>query len=372
MENYTGEGPIYQYLKDCLKKRILDEYSLQGDKIPTLAQLKDEYGVSILTVKRAVDELAKINLVQPVRKKGILINKTKVAELKSISSNINVVVVFQEIFNINGTALHEIIKGIGEEANAGELTWEIFNIQSKGKKLADAPLFLKSCDTEKKKCGVILASRMNIGDVLLLMEKKIPFVWINDYLPHEPIHSVMTDKGRVYSLLLSHLKQHNYRHVGIIDIVSDPVYAALFQEFSIAMGIVPEPVIFEGKSIDEYEEKKWGAYHAEKILKKGKLPEALICAGDLTTMGAIEVFQKKGVRIPEDLALMSVLNSRESVLRFPFPLSTVVNPYREMAKESLKLLISLINGGTEAAERKFISPYFIPGISCGCKKTEKP
>jgi DNA-binding LacI/PurR family transcriptional regulator len=81
----------------------------------------------------------------------------------------------------------------------------------------------------------------------------------------------------------------------------------------------------------------------------------------------MEVLRRKGIRIPEDMGLISVVASREAALHFSIPVSTVVIPFREMAEESLRVLLSLLDDGSRTPERKFVSPYFVQGTSCGCK-----
>src|SRR5690625_3405585 len=51
-------GPLYMQMKEILKKRIIKGEYPVGSLIPSEPELKDEFDVSIITVRRAVEELA--------------------------------------------------------------------------------------------------------------------------------------------------------------------------------------------------------------------------------------------------------------------------------------------------------------------------
>lgn len=61
--------PLYQDLYQALKERILDGTYSTGSMLPSEAKLKEDYGVSIITIRRAVHELELEGLVE--RHQGI-------------------------------------------------------------------------------------------------------------------------------------------------------------------------------------------------------------------------------------------------------------------------------------------------------------
>lgn len=62
--------PLYFRLYTLLKNFILDGTFVQNMKLPTEKQLSDEFEISRITAKRALDELAEENLVKRHRGKG--------------------------------------------------------------------------------------------------------------------------------------------------------------------------------------------------------------------------------------------------------------------------------------------------------------
>ncbi len=62
--------PLYFQLYKLLKAGILDGTFINGSQIPTEGQLSEEFGVSRITSKRAMDELAREGLVERQRGRG--------------------------------------------------------------------------------------------------------------------------------------------------------------------------------------------------------------------------------------------------------------------------------------------------------------
>lgn len=55
--------PLYLQLEEILRQEILSGSRREGDKLPTENELVEQYKVSRITVRRAVEELCKEGLV---------------------------------------------------------------------------------------------------------------------------------------------------------------------------------------------------------------------------------------------------------------------------------------------------------------------
>jgi GntR family transcriptional regulator len=65
----AGPVPLYHQLAEDLRERIKNKLLKNGDPLPTEAQLCESYGVSRITVRRALDDLIAENLV--IRRRGV-------------------------------------------------------------------------------------------------------------------------------------------------------------------------------------------------------------------------------------------------------------------------------------------------------------
>jgi LacI family transcriptional regulator len=78
-------------------------------------------------------------------------------------------------------------------------------------------------------------------------------------------------------------------------------------------------------------------------------PTAVFAANDLSAIATIEVAAELGLRVPEDLSVVGFDNVPDSVVSAP-PLTTVDQPIREMGRQAVKLLISLVRGEPVASD----------------------
>ncbi|MCE5299394.1 MAG: LacI family transcriptional regulator, partial [Spirochaetia bacterium] len=87
------------------------------------------------------------------------------------------------------------------------------------------------------------------------------------------------------------------------------------------------------------------------IEKVGIKPDALFCiSGDLTAAGFLKEAAARGIKVPDDIAVVGFDDSIIASVTTP-GLTTVRQPAFEMGKSSAMLAISLLNGSTEDADR---------------------
>jgi LacI family transcriptional regulator len=84
-----------------------------------------------------------------------------------------------------------------------------------------------------------------------------------------------------------------------------------------------------------------GAKATKKLLALSPPPDAIFANNDMLAMGAMMTIKEKGLKIPQDVALMGFSNWFFSQLMDP-PLSSVDQPGYEMGQEAARLLIRQI------------------------------
>ena len=112
-------------------------------------------------------------------------------------------------------------------------------------------------------------------------------------------------------------------------------------------GLVYNPslvYILEDMSFDE------GVFFAEKLLKDHNDVDGIFINTDLVAIGAINAFNKKGIKIPEDIAIVGFSNWFMSSVISP-TLSTIDQPGYNMGKTAFKLLYK------EIKQRKKNKPF---------------
>lgn len=87
-----------------------------------------------------------------------------------------------------------------------------------------------------------------------------------------------------------------------------------------------------------------GEEYAKRIVAKGDIPDAIFFSGDYAAVGALLVFKKAGIRIPEDIAIVGFAN--ELLCELTSPTISSVDQYSySMGKASCKILFECIEGG---------------------------
>ncbi|AEV28101.1 transcriptional regulator [Sphaerochaeta pleomorpha str. Grapes] len=107
-----------------------------------------------------------------------------------------------------------------------------------------------------------------------------------------------------------------------------------------------------------------GAEAVDRLCKTGLGFDALVCLNDRMAQGALEELTKKGIRVPEDVALIGFDGIESSLYTLP-PLTTVVQPMHALGATSVAILDRLMKGGSE--EHITLECTSIIRESCGCK-----
>lgn len=86
-----------------------------------------------------------------------------------------------------------------------------------------------------------------------------------------------------------------------------------------------------------------GANAARELMSEHPDLDGIFVASDLMAVGVIQVLTKMGKRVPEDVAIIGFDNLDVAAGTTP-PLTTLVNPVREMVREAGRMLIEHIDG----------------------------
>ncbi len=98
-----------------------------------------------------------------------------------------------------------------------------------------------------------------------------------------------------------------------------------------------------------------GATAMAQLLDGPEVPDAVFCFSDPLALGAMRTLHERGVRIPEDIALVGFDDIEDG--HFSFPTLTSISPDKGfIASRALELLSAHING-TAVAPSEYLAPY---------------
>ncbi|MFI6150343.1 LacI family DNA-binding transcriptional regulator [Streptomyces sp. NPDC051109] len=86
-----------------------------------------------------------------------------------------------------------------------------------------------------------------------------------------------------------------------------------------------------------------GAEAMERLLRAHPYPDAVFAASDAMAIGALRTLRERGLRVPEDVAVIG-FNDLASARHTSPPLTTVHQPVRALGQEMARMLLSAIEG----------------------------
>lgn len=78
----NSESPIYEQIKQQIKENILKGYVDPGEHLPSMRELAQDLSVSVITTKRAYEDLEKDGFVFTIRGKGTFVKEQDSSILK--------------------------------------------------------------------------------------------------------------------------------------------------------------------------------------------------------------------------------------------------------------------------------------------------
>ena len=117
--NNSSDDPIYLQIKNQIKAQIISGELKVGEQLPSIRFLAKELRVSMITAKRAFDELELDGFINSVQGKGNFVaaqNKELIREeyLKKIESKLQEVVELSEIADVSSDELIEMLRSYVE------------------------------------------------------------------------------------------------------------------------------------------------------------------------------------------------------------------------------------------------------------------
>ena len=117
--NNSSDDPIYLQIKNQIKVQIISGDLKVGEQLPSIRFLAKELRISMLTAKRAYDELELDGFINSVQGKGNFVaaqNKELIREeyLKKIEKKLQEIVELSEIARITNGELVQMLKSYVE------------------------------------------------------------------------------------------------------------------------------------------------------------------------------------------------------------------------------------------------------------------
>lgn len=195
----------------------------------------------------------------------------------------------------------------------------------------------------RKVDGIILTGSMykDIEKYLLNIKDNhnIPMVLMQPDIDFPDYDCIMIDDMTGFNAAVKLLADQGHKDIGFIaDEVSSKMRLHVFKAALAQNGLkLNDRFIKVGKEMFE----QGGYLQMREMLKQKELPTAIVAAYDYIAIGALKAMNENGLKVPDNISIVSYDNIRESAFLVP-SLTTISPPIKEMAKIGVKLLIDKI------------------------------
>lgn len=116
----SSEHPIYEQIYEQMKECILKDELKEGDALPSIRGLAKDLRISVITTKRAYEELEKSGYIHTVAGKGCFVARKNVElireeNLKQIEEHMQKIIQLADMCDIGKEELLEMFKVMFEE-----------------------------------------------------------------------------------------------------------------------------------------------------------------------------------------------------------------------------------------------------------------
>ena len=208
--------------------------------------------------------------------------------------------------------------------------------------------------------GLILSPlALGAGDLLAASATSPPLVLLGERISATSHDHVMIDNVAAARLATEHLLSLGRTRVAAIGTM-DTVAAQTarlrrtgYREVMAAAGLEVLPG-FEQEVAGFTREQ--GALAADRLLELPDRPDAVFCFSDLLALGALHALHRRGVRVPEQVAVIGVDDIAES--RYSTPtLSTVAQDVDEIARLAVDALLHRLADGADDPPREVAASH---------------
>jgi DNA-binding LacI/PurR family transcriptional regulator len=218
-------------------------------------------------------------------------------------------------------------------------------------------------------CRGVIVLMCRIGDrqVAALARHRVPAILIPGDPTLPAVASLTFDVAAATAAAARHVVRLGHRRIGFIGGAPSSLFhlerLAGFRAALAEAGLDAHPELEAETNFTEPE----GYQRALDLLGLDAPPTALLCSNDVTAQGALAAAQKAGVRIPDELSLVSLAGLPGPRLGAPV-LATVITDFEAAGARAATWLLSLIAGQPAPA-----SPVVLPtGFDRGSSTAPPP
>jgi GntR family transcriptional regulator of arabinose operon len=342
-----------------------------GDQLLSESKLAERFNVSVITIKRSLEELVAEGIVYKRQGKGTFVAENN-SEINHDNSTFNLVYPFVPRDAFKDPFLGQVISGISDCFASNSRHLRLFPLRGK----STIESCLKNPDSRKMlSAGIIIVNYVPTEkDEGAILNFKCPAVLIGKPKTSEKIPFVNTDHFLSgYETSLHLIKKHACKKTAILggDPIAQPYCLDIIEGHKKALKEC-------GRRIDEklFLSLRKGISMStlvDELVNRKVSFDSMIIFGCKTTIESLNRLKKHGIAVPEDVLLVAY-GDFPVVSEYSNPTITAVHqPVYELGYEAAKQILKQKNTGMngQPGQATILKNSLIIRESCGCVKLLK-
>jgi DNA-binding LacI/PurR family transcriptional regulator len=360
--------PLYEQVAESIRTDIASGKIRPDEQIESHQLLAKKHGVSLITVRRALTDLANEGLVYSRGRRGTFAQKPGPRRSSLELSTIGVV-----LQDLRSPFFSLIVQSL--EAYSSYKGYNLLISNSAQQLEKEENLIRHYYDIGVS--GMIIASMTHEYTASHFLRKindeHYPLIVVS-YIKDPDVYFVGTDHEEGGYMATKHLVDAGYRRIGYINGEQNNAVGELRRNGYIRAlkdaGLpLREEFIYQLRKGGEWHDYSSGYEIGETFVRLADRPEAMFIYNDLSALGFEQAVLNYGFAVPDDVAIVG-FDGIERAQYAPVPLTTIEQPFDRIGSLAVENLIKRIEGQPVNIKTE-LQPKLVIRASCGAHR-EKP
>lgn len=333
-----GRAPKYQQITEWIQNQIVSGELSNGDRLESEHELSARFQLSRQTVRHALSELEEAGIVSRVKGSGTYI-RYGTGSTEPLSQTVTIISTYADSY-IFPKLLQVMVRRLSKAGYSTKIMFTNNRVETEGR-------LLRQIMSEDSRDPLLVEPVMsglpnpNLGYYRKLQAAGIPILFFHSFYPELSIPHVSMDDRAVGRAATEYLLSRGHTRIGGIFKSDDGQGRLRYAGFTDAMRASGVEIREERISWIDTQELRDQLSYSPYILRRLQTCSACICYNDEIAHLVTEQCLAAGIRIPEDLSLISVDNSELAKLN-AVPLTSVIHPLEALGEKVAENLLQLI------------------------------
>jgi len=339
LEAEIRAGPKYDQVRQHLKQKIEQGEFEYGEYLPPEAQLAQTFGMSIGTIKKALNKLRADHYIERRRGQG-----TRVCYVSAPVRDARMVAVL--LGDIKQSFFAAIYDGVQTELVAANRRPVLLNTALSLEKEREG---IRAYG--KLAGGLIvvpLVGTRNHPDYAQLLVDGVPLVFVDRYLPELNVDAVMSDNVQGGYLATRHLLELGHERIAVLGTKGAVSIRQRVEGHRKALAESGLPL--DDDLLFDLEENSFesGYEVTRALIADHSDVTAALCLRDDVAWGCLQRLSEMAICVPEKFSVIGYDDNEDICSRLRPQLTTVRQPKSEMGRTAARILLQRMSGEVES------------------------